>query len=104
MCPASKLISALFVASFFFFSMAGLVSAQEGRIYLDFGNQTLSADIEEVPLRVFNGSRNGSKGKSSCWMKRFRCSLKTSPFRTAWTESFPNLITASSWNRAEFLG
>lgn len=47
----SKLLLALLVASLLLFFLSPAIRAQEGRIYLDFADQTVSANIEDAPLR-----------------------------------------------------
>lgn len=47
----TKSILICLTASFLMFSLSTLTLAQGGRIYLDFRNQTLSANIEDAPLR-----------------------------------------------------
>lgn len=51
MRKVTKAILAFFATFVLFFSLSTLTLAQGGRIYLDFRNQTLSANIEDAPLR-----------------------------------------------------
>jgi hypothetical protein len=51
MRKVTKAILAFFATFVLFFSLSTLILAQGGRIYLDFRNQTLSANIEDAPLR-----------------------------------------------------
>lgn len=51
MHKVTKSILTCLVICCLFFSLSTLTLAQGGRIYLDFRNQTLSANIEDAPLR-----------------------------------------------------
>lgn len=51
MRKVTKAILAFFATFVLFFSLSTLTLAQGRRIYLDFRNQTLSANIEDAPLR-----------------------------------------------------
>ena len=61
-----KTIFILFAASLFCFSISTVLRAQEGKIYLTFKDQTLSADLEEAPLKVII---NRFKEEKGIWFK-----------------------------------
>ena len=62
MNKVSKLLLALLVASLLFFFLSPAIRAQEGRIYLDFANQTVSANIREAPLKAVIKKIKSEKG------------------------------------------
>ena len=57
-----KLLLALFIASLLFFFKSPAIRAQEGRIYLDFANQKVSANIREAPLKAVIKKIKNEKG------------------------------------------
>lgn len=74
MSRVSQLVLALLVTSLLFFSLSPVIQAQEGKIYLDFRNQTVSANIKEAPLKAVIKKINSKKG---VWFKKW---LKGSEF------------------------
>ncbi len=48
----SKVLLAVLVASFLFFSLSSDISPQQGAMYLKFKQRRLSANIKETPLRA----------------------------------------------------
>jgi hypothetical protein len=74
MCKVSQPVLTLFVISLLFFSIAPVIQAQEGRIYLEFENQSVSANIKGAPLKAVIKKINSKQG---IWFKKW---LKGSEF------------------------
>ena len=69
MKKAAKVILALIAVCFTFFSQSTFILAEEIVIYLDFENQTITAKLEEAPLRsVFERIKRGK----DIWIKGSR--------------------------------
>lgn len=99
----SKLLLALLVASLLLFFISPAIRAQEGRIYLDFADQTVSANIREAPLKAVIKKiksekgvwfLNWFKGSESLFDEKISLRFKNIPVRDAMERIFSGINLA----------